>query len=110
MYETWEECAIREVKEETNLDIHHVSFGHVTNDPMVTEGKHYVTIFMTANVLISDDNDGAKPENMEPHKCEGWSSYSWEDLCRLLTENKLFGPLKQLIMEKPVPILDFIQS
>lgn len=106
MYETWEECAIREVKEETNLNIHNVSFGHVTNDPMVTEGKHYITIFMTAEV----SDDIAEPQNMEPHKCDGWLSYSWDDLNRLQTEKQLFGPLKHLLIEKPKAILDFIQS
>lgn len=39
MMESWEECARREVLEETGLDICDVKFLHVTNDPMPQEGK-----------------------------------------------------------------------
>jgi 8-oxo-dGTP diphosphatase len=109
MYETWEECAIREVKEETNLNIYQASFGCVTNDPMVEEGKHYVTIFMTAEVLEEEGITKPSPENMEPHKCDGWSSFSWDDLCRLQKEGKLFSPLNRMVMERPPAILDFMQ-
>ena len=42
--ETPEECAAREVKEETNLDIFNISFKAITNDVFVTENKHYITI------------------------------------------------------------------
>lgn len=112
MYETWEECAIREVKEEANLNIHNVSFGFVTNDMMVSEGKHYVTIFMTAEVREEESEDGKtiiSPENMEPHKCDGWYSLNWDDLCRLQKEDKLFAPLNHLVMEKPSAIINFMQ-
>lgn len=109
MYETWEECAIREVKEETNLDIHQVSFGYVTNDPMITEGKHYITIFMTAEVLEEDGERIPSPETMEPHKCDGWSSFSWDDLSRLQKEDKLFSPLNHLVVERPPAIIEFMQ-
>jgi len=50
MYESWEECAIREVKEETDLDVKRASFLHVTNDLMAAEKKHYITIFMAAEI------------------------------------------------------------
>jgi 8-oxo-dGTP diphosphatase len=109
MYETWEECAIREVKEETNLDIYQVSFGCVTNDPMVAEGKHYVTVFMTAEVLEEEGITVLSPENMEPHKCDGWSSFSWDDLCRLQKEGKLFSPLNRMVVERPPAIINFMQ-
>jgi len=102
MMETWEECAIREVKEEMNIDIHRVRFGHVTNDIMANEGKHYVTIFMMAECV--DPN--AIPENMEPHKCLGWESYSWEDIAG--RTEQLFGPLKQLVDDQPKAVLDFL--
>ncbi len=41
LMESWEECAMREVEEETGLilDKEHVSFLHVTNDPMPSEQK-----------------------------------------------------------------------
>jgi 8-oxo-dGTP diphosphatase len=52
--ESFEECAIREAKEETNLDLENMKLFHVTNnrnmdnDPL----KHYITIFMKVCVCI----------------------------------------------------------
>ena len=39
MMESWEQCATREVEEETGLKVHDVKFLHVTNDPMPLEQK-----------------------------------------------------------------------
>lgn len=44
--ESFEDCAAREVREETGLDIHGLDFLTATNSIMTNEGKHYVTIFM----------------------------------------------------------------
>jgi 8-oxo-dGTP pyrophosphatase MutT (NUDIX family) len=52
--ESFEECAIREAKEETNLDLENMKLFHVTNnrnmdnDPL----KHYITIFMKVTVCM----------------------------------------------------------
>ncbi|KAF1784345.1 NUDIX hydrolase, conserved site [Phytophthora cactorum] len=75
MYESWEQCALREVKEETDLDLKEAKFATVTNDPMENEGKHYITILMQA---VVDDEQTVR--NMEPNKCEGWSWVPWADL------------------------------
>jgi 8-oxo-dGTP diphosphatase len=97
--ETFEECARREVKEETDLDIDivDVRFLTATNDFMPDEGgargeewakgKHYVTIFMTATVKDLGQGErtgGGMPEvkTMEPEKCAGWEWVSWQDLVR----------------------------
>jgi 8-oxo-dGTP diphosphatase len=95
--ETFEECALREVKEETDLDIERVEFLTSTNDIMEDEGgvgdgkeaskrKHYVTIFMTATIKGGggEGNGGKLPEVklMEPEKCAGWEWIGWEDLVR----------------------------
>ena len=48
--ESFENCAVREVLEETGLTIQNVRFLTATNDVMEEEGKHYVTIFMGAVV------------------------------------------------------------
>ncbi|KAG7380846.1 Nudix hydrolase 15, mitochondrial [Phytophthora pseudosyringae] len=85
MYESWEECAIREVKEETDLDLTDAKFATVTNDPMEDEGKHYITILMQA---VVDDEQTVR--NMEPNKCEGWSWVSWADL---RSRDDMFTPL-----------------
>jgi 8-oxo-dGTP diphosphatase len=103
MYETWQECAKREVSEETDLELEEMTFGHVTNDPMVSENKHYVTIFMLATC-----KGETRPKTMEPNKCEGWSSYSWEELEDLQAQGKLFGPLDRLVQEKPKAIVEFL--
>ena len=86
MYESWSECAIREVMEETGiiLESDNIVFGHVTNDVMEEEKKHYITIFMMGRC----SNDSDKPKTLEPDKCEGWESYSWDDLQNILTESK----------------------
>ena len=107
MYESWEKCAIREVKEEMDVSICKVRTGHVTNDIMKSERKHYVTIFMMAEI-----RDLAKPKNMEPHKCEGWKSYSWEDLKKIEKKGapNLFGPLKKILREEPNTIKAYLKK
>lgn len=44
--ESFESCAIREVMEETGLEIENIHFLTATNDVMLAEGKHYVTVFV----------------------------------------------------------------
>jgi 8-oxo-dGTP diphosphatase len=106
MYESWEGCAKREVLEECNLHLETPVFGHVTNDPMPEENKHYVTIFMMANCQVS--HPVQTPTNMEPNKCEGWRSYTWEELRELREDGKLFGPLDRLVQESPKAVVDFL--
>lgn len=66
--ETFEECSIREIKEETNLDILNPNVIAVTNnlDTYKEEGKHYISI-----VLLVENYSG-ELKNMEPEKCEEW--------------------------------------
>ena len=110
MYESWSDCAKREVKEEMNIDLTDVQFAHVTNDPMRDEEKHYVTIFMMGTPV----EGSGLPQNREPDKCEGWEAYTWEDLKSLNTQegadNKLFGPLKRLVEEQPEAVLKFLET
>ncbi|KAL2872026.1 nucleotide triphosphate diphosphatase NUDT15 [Aspergillus lucknowensis] len=55
--ESFEECAVRELKEETGLDVYDVRFLTATNDVMPADEKHYVTVFVGARV-----KDGQKPQ------------------------------------------------
>ncbi|KAK5133555.1 hypothetical protein LTR08_007594 [Meristemomyces frigidus] len=91
--ETFEQCAAREVKEETGLDVHHVRFCTATNSVFEGTGKHYVTIFMTA--LAGLEGDGVtEPEArlMEPDKCEGWQWLTFDDMWKLQgTHSELTG-------------------
>mmetsp|Transcript_27686 Transcript_27686/g.51953 ORF Transcript_27686/g.51953 Transcript_27686/m.51953 type:complete len:501 (+) Transcript_27686:154-1656(+) len=108
MFESWEDCACREVLEECNLELQTPLFGHVTNDPMPDEKKHYVTIFMMGECKVT--NPPQKPRNMEPEKCEGWKSYTWDELKSLRQQGKLFGPLDRLVQESPKAITEFLNK
>ncbi|XP_057961299.1 nudix hydrolase 1 [Malania oleifera] len=88
--ESFEECAAREVKEESGLDIEKTEFLTVTNNVLLEEARpaHYVTIFVRA-VLADPDQ---VPQNMEPHKCDGWDWYDWKNL-----PQPLFRPLEKIV-------------
>lgn len=74
--ETPEQCAERELLEETGLHVKNVQSLTFTNDYMPAEGKHYVTLF-TVGVRQNETQD---PQVLEPNKCEGWEWVSWEEL------------------------------
>ena len=88
--ESFEDCAIRETLEETGLSLEpeSVKFLTATNDVMAEEGKHYVTVFMTARVKDKsrEEDKGGKGDEMpnarrmEPEKCAGWEWVGWGDL------------------------------
>jgi len=69
--ESIENCAAREVFEETGIRIKNLRFGPYTNDIFTAEKKHYVTLFVIA------DHDSGTPEVKEPHKCEKWKWSEW---------------------------------
>lgn len=60
--ETFEECAIREVKEETGLDITNIRFVAATNNIFSNENKHSITIWLDSDWVAG------KPTIMEPDK------------------------------------------
>lgn len=45
----------------------------VDGSDVLLPGKHYITIFMQAEI----DADAQAVRNMEPNKCEGWSWIPW---------------------------------
>lgn len=87
--ESWQDCAKREVLEETGIQISNILFYAVTNDIFIQENKHYLTLFMITETFTDE------PKIMEPEKCEFWSWFSINEL----PEN-LFLPLKNLIVQK----------
>lgn len=106
--ESPEECAAREVLEETGLEVKNVRFLTATNDVLKKEGKHYVTMFM----VCKRSNEQEEPRVTEPDKCEGWEWSSWEDLVALVRkernategqvlERTLFQPLLDLMEQRP---------
>ncbi|XP_010681389.2 nudix hydrolase 1 [Beta vulgaris subsp. vulgaris] len=88
--ENFEECAAREVKEETGLDIANIELLTVTNNLFVEGPKpsHYVTIFMRSALANPDQ----VPQNIEPEKCDGWDWYDWDNL-----PQPLFWPLEKMV-------------
>ena len=66
--ETFEEAAVREIKEETDLSIKTPKVYAVTNNLRTysEEGVHYISI-----CLYTDEFEGTL-KNLEPEKCEGW--------------------------------------
>lgn len=88
-WESWEECAIRETLEETNISIKDISHFATTNDIFEKENKHYVTIYMKS------EYDSGELKLMEPNKCEKWDWFNIDNL-----PEPLFLPLQNLLKEK----------
>ena len=84
-----EDCAKRELFEETGLTIRNIRSGPYTNDIFNTEQKHYITLFVIA------DYDSGVLTVKEPKKCEKWEWFNWSQL----PEPK-FLPIQNLIKQK----------
>ena len=83
--ESVEECARREVLEETGLTLGPIRRAPYTEDLFPAEVKHYVTLF-----VVAERADG-EPELREPTKCAGWEWFGWSAL-----PSPLFQPLRTL--------------
>jgi 8-oxo-dGTP diphosphatase len=83
--ETVEQCAARELLEETGLKATSLVVGPWTNDLMAPD-KHYITL----HVFVSEFE--GEPKLMEQQKCEGWHWFEWNQL-----PEPLFLPTKALI-------------
>jgi 8-oxo-dGTP diphosphatase len=94
-FETFEDCAKREVMEETGLKISDVTFATATNDMFEKENKHYITIF------VKSKNPEGIVKVIEPDKCMEWGWFSWDNLPK-----PLFLPLKNLKKTDFNPIID----
>jgi 8-oxo-dGTP diphosphatase len=72
MDESWEECAAREVMEETGMKITNIRFLAATNDIFQDHDKHYVTIWVESDWLEGE------PTITEPDKCKAqdWATFS----------------------------------
>lgn len=82
--ETVEACAIRELNEETGLIPLSIQLGPWTQD--VIDEKHYISLFAITTEFEKE------PQLLEPHKCEGWDWYLWDEL-----PMPLFPPLASLV-------------
>ncbi|ACL04019.1 NUDIX hydrolase [Desulfatibacillum aliphaticivorans] len=68
--ESPEQCAVREVMEETGMAVKNMRPGPYTNDLFEKEGKHYITLFMVCEYASGDLT------LREPHKCSGWEWFA----------------------------------
>ena len=86
--ESIEDCAVREVFEETGIRIKNLRYGPYTNDIFEAEGRHYVTLFLIA------DYDSGQPAVREPDKCEKWAWAEWPPSLQ-----PQFLPIKNLLKQ-----------
>jgi 8-oxo-dGTP diphosphatase len=91
--ESIEQCAVREVREETGLELEELALGPYTNNVFAGETKHYVTLF-----VISKSAAG-EPVVREPNRCAQWRWVSWSAL-----PTPLFAPLASLHRSGFVPL------
>jgi 8-oxo-dGTP diphosphatase len=93
--ESFEQCAIREVFEELGVKLDLVTYLTVENVIFKVEQKHFVTIFMVADMPPDQE-----VINMEPTKCVEWRWFSWDNL-----PNPIMPGITQLIRRGCLPVL-----
>jgi 8-oxo-dGTP diphosphatase len=91
--ESIEDCARRELREETSIELGPIMFGPYTNDVFAEIEEQYLTVFVLARRSLGE------PLNLEPHKCEGWGWFPWHDL-----PTPLFTPLQSLVASGFAPL------
>jgi 8-oxo-dGTP diphosphatase len=84
--ETITACAKRETDEESGLVITNIQKPVFTEDFFKEEDKHYITMLVTADWELGE------PELREPHKCEEWKWFAWDEL-----PSPLFLPMQNHI-------------
>ncbi len=92
--ESVEECARRELLEETGLTAGSVILGPWVENVMESSCKHYVTLFAYMRDCTGE------PELLEPDKCDGWDWFSASEW-----PQPLFCPLVSLCQKSPMGLL-----
>ncbi len=98
MGEEWEDCASRELKEETGLVKMPNTFSHIhtLNCKFIDCNYHNISCIMYNEV---EPNDLGMIKNTEPKKCSGWT---WVTFGELRTKiDKLFYPLRDFLGKFP---------
>lgn len=84
------ECAAREVREETGLDMTCAEHAGFSNEMFSAGDRDYVTLYVTAAHLSGE------PEVMEPDKCRCWQWFPYDQL-----PEPLFWPIINLLKQAP---------
>ncbi|KAI8982114.1 NUDIX hydrolase domain-like protein [Mycotypha africana] len=103
LWETFEECAKREILEETNLDLplEDMKFVTAVNSIMREENRHYITLFVWCP--IKDKSVLKNLKVMEPEKLKG--EWEWVSIEQLKKRTPLFKPLVKFIEERDFSFL-----
>ena len=92
--ESLEECAVREAKEESGVEVTDVRFLAITNDVFL-EGKHYITLWLEGRHLTGEATAATVDQVSEV----GW--FTWDAL-----PDPLFLSLRNLLEGKSYPFLE----
>ncbi|MEK6927646.1 MAG: NUDIX hydrolase [Nanoarchaeota archaeon] len=84
--ESEEDCARRETLEEVGVKIKNIKSVAYTNDIFESEGKHYITLFVSAEI------ESGTPKICEPEKCSEMNWFSIDNL-----PSPLFLPIQNLL-------------
>lgn len=108
LFEDWDECASRELKEEVNLDFKKKRFFNVDtfNCKHLDKKYHAISLIMYSEI---QENEKKDIKNMEPNKCEKWF---WVTINQLRGQmNLLFHPLKDFLKKHPeMDSVDYIRK
>ena len=106
--EEWEDCASRELQEETGLVKHPNTFSHVhtLNCKYLDFNYHNVSCIMYNEI---QDGDLGLIKNTEPEKCSGWI---WVTINELRSQiDRLFYPLRDFLGKFPdLKNVSYLQS
>ncbi|HEU5229111.1 MAG TPA: NUDIX domain-containing protein [Ktedonobacteraceae bacterium] len=86
--ESFEECALREVEEETGVIVADATFCAITNDIFVKEEKHYITIWIEARYVSGEACINA------PREMSDINWFPWNAL-----PTPLFLPIENLLAQ-----------
>lgn len=89
--ESFEDCARREAKEETGLEVDDPHLAGTTNDIFPLENKHYVTLEMCTK------SHHGEPKIMEPEKCDDMRWFPLNELPK-----RLFIPVRNFLESDPL--------
>jgi 8-oxo-dGTP diphosphatase len=81
------QCALRELREETGIEMTSPVQVAFTDKPFHVCGRRYITLFVSGQCP-----QGVDAENREPGKCRGWAWFDYERL-----PSSLFEPVAILL-------------